>query len=370
MLGVARGDANKVVDPDRTAQALAKAVFEGDIVNMHFLFGPFSPARQASTERFESARYLYLLPDADMLAEPWYDECLAAVKHSETMAHINSEFAANRPAQLPSELVLILADNAVALGKYTSAAQAYELLRIRGRMQDLFLGQADAALDAGDVPKAVRGYLTATGLAYDYAAYPEPLPAVPNFPARALMLHAEYPDTPDKCVAMQETDTFVQTALTYLLLDAGPAARLDARPLDTRLEFLAELVHRRDLRWDTFVDRYTEAVDMMDGVLRQLRRQAAGGGLAEEIGGLTREDPRAITARLLGRTIEGGDWWQYLKELAYEHPPAVLFVSRLAVGEHEILAPCCRAGSRFTTTLGLLPDARSRQGIGAFEATV
>src|SRR5690606_12280615 len=128
---------------------------------------------------------------------------LGRVRDDETWRHVQTELEANRPAQLPSDLLLMLADNAVRQGKYTSAAQAYELLRIRSRMQDEFYAAADRALDENDVARAVRGYRAATGLAYDYAAFPEPLPEVPDYQTRALLLHGEYPTRPDDCVALK-----------------------------------------------------------------------------------------------------------------------------------------------------------------------
>ena len=67
-------------------------------------------------------------------------------------------------------------------------------------------------------------------------------------------------------------------------------------------------------------------------------------------------DPSAISALLLGRAIPGGAWWQYMKELAYEHPAAVLFVSRQAIGETEIVMPRYRADSTAVRRLGLVPE--------------
>ena len=41
--------AQKTVNPDLTARALAKCVADGDIVNFRLVFAPFSPARAVST---------------------------------------------------------------------------------------------------------------------------------------------------------------------------------------------------------------------------------------------------------------------------------------------------------------------------------
>ena len=348
---------SKEVDFEITAAALAKTMYEGDIVNFRLLFLPFSPARSSSTERFDMPKYGYLLPEESEENEPGFQACLALVMAPATRAFIAGELDANRPAQLPSELVLELGDNAVRTGKYSSAAQAYEMLRIRDRMQQLFLEAADAALDAGDVARGVHGYLVAIGLAYDYAAFPEPLPLVPDFQTRALMLHAEYPETPGASVGMQESGALVQAALNYLLLQPEVVARLERRPEAQRVEFVKELVRQRDPRWDDFVANYHAGVAIMEEFAERVRQGANNepGGLEEEIRNQLGGDPRSIAAALLGREVQGGEWWQYLKELAGEHPAAALFVARQVVGDLELLVPRHRADSPVALALGVNP---------------
>ncbi len=361
--------APKVVNPDLTAKALAKAIVDGDSVNLRLLFQPFSPAREDSPERFETDKYAYLLPDAETESSRRFAKAMTLVRHPFTWKHIEQELHANRPAQMPSELVLLLADDAVREGKFTTAAQAYEVLRIRPRMQDEFYKQADAALDAEDVDKAVDGYLIASGLEYNYAAFPEPLPTVLNFQTTALMLHGVYPEKPEDCVALQEPETFVRTALIYLLGDAKAAARLAERPLAVRLGFLERLVYCRDPRWEEFVQRYRESCVVLQDFQARIAHaspEAAGTSatIAAEIEEILGEDPRVISSTMLGRTIPDGDWWQYLKELAYENPPAILFVSRQIIGEKEIIVPRYRGDSPIPPRLGLLP-APAGQTVGA-----
>lgn len=348
----------KSLDPREANRALAKAVFSGDIVCFRQLFSPASPARPGSEECFDNPRYGYLLPDEAEQAEPGFRSALAAVEDGAVQQHIQRELAAERPPQLPSELVLMLADNAVRTHKYTSAAQAYELLRIRDRMQDLFFEHADAALDADDVDEAVRGYLLATGLAYDYAAFPEPMPRVPNFPMRSLLLHGEYPRRPEDCVGMRADEDLIQTALSYLLLDAEAASRLAGRPQSMRLRFLAALNARRDAEWHAFAARFKEALALARDVNARLlaiaQEQAApGADLARELVQQELDDLWRIPALLLGRRIPDGAWWQYLKELACRHPAAVLFVARRLVGDTEILVPMVREDAAVAQALGV-----------------
>ncbi|MBI4558130.1 MAG: hypothetical protein HY706_11160 [Candidatus Hydrogenedentes bacterium] len=354
-----RSPETKTVEPELAAKALAKAVCEGDIVNFRLVFSPFSPARRSSTERFEAEKYSYLLPDDDLEGSMVFKEALQLVQKTETWEHIQKELEEKRPAQMPSELLMVLGDHAVRAGKYTSAAQAYELLRIRPRIQEEYLRQADAALDEGNIRKAVRGYRIATGLAYNYAAFPEPLPNVPDYQTRALMLHGQYPERPEDCVALQEPQSFLSTALSYLLLDAEAAARLGARSVETRVMFLKELVAQIDVDWNEFTERFHDTLQLAKEFGKRLEQHTQGRwltprSLAEEIDQAFGEDPHKITAHLLGREIEGGEWWQYLKELAYKHPAGVLFISRQSVGEREILVPRYRADSPVPAALGLL----------------
>jgi len=345
----------KPVDMDLGAEALAKAVCDGDIVNFNMLFAAFSPLRSSSTEILENEKYSYLLPDDAQRATESFSAALDAVRTAETWSHIQTELEAKRPVQLPSDLLLMLADNAVREEKYSVAAQAYELLRIRHKMLEEFLKQADAALDADDIPTGVSGYLIALGLSYDYAAFPEPLPGVLNYQSKALMLHGVYPTRPEDCVALQAEETHLNTALELLLVDEEISARLKTYPIEKRLKFLSELVSRLDPNWDSFRARFAEACLLTQSFGERLKRIAEPHAetLEEEIEEQQGADPREIMKTLLGREIENGEWWQYLKQLGYEHPAAVLFIARQLVGETEILMPRMLSGSSVPSALGL-----------------
>lgn len=354
----------KQVDPDDVAQAFARAIADGDFVSFRTIFAPFSPARESSTESFDDEKYAYLLPDDDHEDQSAFEEALAMVREDETWAHIQQELEASRPAQMPSNLLVVLADNAVRLGKYTSASQAYELLRIRSKTRDLFFEEADQALEAGDMEKAVKGYIIATSLDYDYSAFPEPLPKLPRHQQNALVLHGRYPRGPEDVVGLKPVEEFLSSALAYLLNDAEAAAKLDALPVPARVAFLHELIHQTDEDWAAFKGRFLEAIDMARGFEQRIRSASDNGenrGIEDRIHEQDGPDPMDITAHLLGRSIEGGEWWQYLKELAYIHPASVLFVSRQRIGEKEILIPRLRGDSPVVEKLGLLPPEDARQ---------
>jgi hypothetical protein len=353
---MARAAAQKPhVTDDAIAACLAKAVAEGDIVNFRYMFSANAPLRDASPELLDSEKYAYLRLDG--AEPPRYAEARALVRAPETWAQIRKQLEKKGPPQLPAKPLLELADNAVRLEKYHAAAQAYELLRVRRRMQELYFEQGDAALDAGEVERAVRAYVIATGLDYDYAAFPEPMPTAPNYQSRALMLHAVYPQRPEQAVALQPPQTHLRIALEYLLLPEA-AGRLSERPFEQGLEFLEVLVRQRDPRWDEFRARFRAACELATACADRLARDASqqqAASLADELADMQQEHrPAEIPAALLGREIDKGEWWQYVKELAYEHPPAVLFVSRQRISKDtEILMPRYVGGSQLVQRLGL-----------------
>ncbi|MCP4644862.1 MAG: hypothetical protein GY851_30750 [bacterium] len=362
-----QGTTEVAVDPEQVAHALAKAVFDGDFVNFRFLFSPFSPGRATAAESFEAERYAYLLPEGDMEQTEPFRRALSLIQDGAVWSHIQQELNADRPAQLPWAPVMRLADRAVELGKFSNAAYAYEMLRIRARMQDRFLEQADRSLDAGELEEAVRGYLVASGLEYDYSAFPEPLPKIPSFQTRALMLHGEYPKTPEDSLPLQPAPAFLRTAFGYLLDNPEMAARIEDRPIDGQVAFLKELIVRQDPKWDAFAERFKDACSAMQAFSERLERAEsdssdARGSLADEIADQLGEDPHEIMVTLVGHAIEEGEWWQYLKELAYRHPAAILFISRQIIGDVETLVPRYRDDSPVPGALGLIP---ARTGTGA-----
>jgi hypothetical protein len=348
-------DAPKIVDPNNVTDALAKSVADGDIVNFRLIFASFSPARADSTESFDDEKYAYLLPSDEQRREQAFVDARALMQDGSVSDHVTRELEANRPSQLPSELLVPLADNGVRLGKWTSAAQAYELLRMRRRMQEEFIKQGLASLNAGNIHEAVRGVRIGAALSYDYAAFPEPMPLVPRYQSKALMLHALYPMRPEECLALLDPDAHSRVALDYLLVDSETAGRLRDVQLDQRVEFITELVAQLDPDWDTFVERFSDAcrktLEFGERSRRIGRHEAET--LADEIAEQQADDPWEITRALLGRDLPAAEWWQYLKELANQHPASILFISRQVIGEQEILMPRLRAGAPLATALGL-----------------
>lgn len=330
---------------------LAYAVAEGDLVNFRFCFIAYSPLREVSSEDIHNPRYGYLLPQDEN--NDRYTRALSLVQNPEIQEHVKSQLITPGAMQLPWEPLLMLADNAVALGKYTTAAQAYEQLRIREKMRTLFIEQADAALDQGNIERGVLGYRIASGLTYDYSAFPEPLPAAPTYASKALVLHSVYPQKVEDCVALLPQDQHIRVALEYLLLDSTLAARLEEKPLDLKIKFLAMLVSQIDPEWSAFVDKFKATCALVQESEGKLQR----GDAEKDDEVSTAEyalDPKRIPETLLGREIPGGDWWQYLKELAYKHPASALFLTRQMVSQDlEIVMPRLLHGSAVVEALDL-----------------
>ncbi len=348
----------KPADPELLGKMVAKAVADGDLVNLHQIFAPLSPARAETLESIEDAKYAYLRPTEEEEREAAFQKAHLLVRKDAIWQHIQTELEAKRPPRLPWELVMMLGDRAMKLGKPSSAAQAYELLRVRESIKEECYRLAEEALTAGSHAKAAAACLAGLGLEYDYAAFPEPAPATPDFARRALMLHAETPRRPEDSVAFLPPEEFVSTGLTYLFDNPELEERLHGYTLEQRAALFCELVRQRDPEWDAFVEDYRRAlaeIQRIDGKLRDLAQQSGGEvqgvmeDMLEEIG----EDPRSVPEALLGRAIPDGEWWQYLKELVGRHPPAALFVGRMRAGRSEIITPRLRPDNPVLERLGL-----------------
>lgn len=339
------GNTAKIVEQEVIDLAMAKAIADGDIVNFHFLFLPYSPLREDSTEDIYSIKYSYLLPTDEEEQSPTFKSALDLVSREDIRQHINKQLHKKGPVQLPSELLLALADNAVRQEKFTSASQAYELLRIRRRMQELFFEQGEIELMQGDIPTAVRAYRIASSLEYDYGAFPEPLPAVPRYHEHALILHAEYKTRQNECIGNLPLEDFLKTAFHYLFLLPEHASKITNKPTEIQVKFLIELIQQIDPNWEQFVQHVQETIPLIQELYQELKLRMEGiasGHLREDEWdeGLDTEKFLTISELLLGRKLNNPEWWAYLKELAYEHPPSMLFIDRQLIGkEKEIIIP-------------------------------
>ena len=143
-----------------------------------------------------------------------------------------------------------------------------------------------------------------------------------------------------------------------MLNDSEAAARLKQRPIETSLALLEELFHQSAPAWEEFAGRYKEACALVLEFGERLRKTNAdsetdAANVRDEVAEQMGSDPMAITQLLLGREIEDGEWWQYLKEIAYQHPAAILFIARQAIGDQEILVPRLRGGSSVASRVGI-----------------
>jgi len=335
----------KVVEQEMIDLALAKAIADGDIVNFRFLFLPYSPLREDSTEDIHSIKYSYLLPSEEEEQTPEFKKAMELVSRADVREHVQQELRKKGPAQLSSDLLLALADNAVRQEKFTSASQAYELLRIRRRMQELFFEEGDKELETGDISKAVKAYYIASSLEYDYSAFPEPLPAVPRYQDQALILHAEYKTKWNECIGNLPLNDFLSAGFNYLFLLPEHAGKITSKPIDIQITFFVELVRKIDPHWEIFIQRVRDVIPLMEELYHELKQRLehiADGHLWEDEWdeGIDTEKFLQISKILLGRELNNKEWWAYLKELVYEHPPAGLFISRQMIGkEQEIILP-------------------------------
>ncbi|MCX8064735.1 MAG: hypothetical protein N3G21_06130 [Candidatus Hydrogenedentes bacterium] len=354
-------ETKKLVPQETIDIAIAKAVADGDIVNFRFLFLPYSPLREDSTEDINTIKYSYLLPSEEEENSPKFKSALELVKRPDIREHINRQLHKKGPPQLPSELILMLADNAVSQGKYTSASQAYELLRIRIKIQELFFQQGDEELAKGNISNAVRAYRIASELEYDYGAFPEPLPAVPKYQEHALILHGEYKEKWEECIGYLPIQKFLTESFNYLFLRPEHANRILEKSIEIQTEFLVELIHQIDPNWSKFADNVSKTVPILQELYQEIksrRERIAQGSLWEDewVEGLDTEKFLEIPKILLGRKISPEEWWAYLKEIAYLHPASPLFLARQMISkEKEIILPRYNPENPVAIALSLPP---------------
>ncbi|HNZ49469.1 MAG TPA: hypothetical protein PLQ42_10590 [Candidatus Hydrogenedentes bacterium] len=348
----------KNIDYALLDRCLAAAIACGDIVNLRFLFLPASPFRRDSSEDISMSKYAYLLAEEESDA---LEAALRLVQQAEISRQVREQLEKKGPPQLPWELLQALADNALRLGKYTAASQAYELLRTRRRMQEIFLDQADAALDRGAYAEGARGYKIAAGLQYDYAAFPEALPAVLNYQEKAVTLHGKYPVVLEG-ETLSDDRALCRSSLLFLLQGADFIQRLENRDDESLIQFTAEMIRCLDPAWDRFVPAFQEACRLISPFAELFSRinsytQEALEVLLEEIfSDEEKETLRGISQFFAPGIAEGSAWQLVMRTLAYYHPGAVSFVrrQRLSASE-EILIPALPDTSRLAQQLGLFP---------------
>lgn len=347
----------KVIDFTMLDRCLAFAIATGDSVNLRFLFMPASPFRQDSSEEINQSKYAYLIPDEESAEMA---EALKLVEQPEISRQVRAQLSKKGPPQLPWELLQALADQALRLGKYTVASQAYELLRIRRRMQEIFLDHADAALDGGAFYEAAQSYKIAAGLQYDYAAFPEALPSVLNYQENALSLHRNYPQTPEEG-AQSDDSALCRSILHFLMQGAEFLQRLDGHDPKVVLQLTVEVIRCLDPGWEAFVSAFQESLVIVAPFAKQFERinsytQEALEVLLEEIfTDEQKETLRGLASLFAPGAPEGEEWWLTMRTLAYHHPGAVLFVRRQRLSAtEEILIPGVVADSELARLLGLV----------------
>lgn len=340
-------------------ECLANAVAEGDIVNFRLLFMPASPFREDSPEDASTSKYDYLFPSKTDV--PRYQKALSLVRQEDISRFVREQLDRKGPPKLPWQLVLALGDNAARLGKYTAAAQAYELLRVRRRIQDIVLDKADEKLSRGEITAAVRGYIVALGLQYDYSAFPEPLPAVPDYQERAPALHGTYPAASEQTLSLQDDAVLCKVALNYLLPYAEFSGRMEQFSPETKVKFTATLIREMDYDWNTFAEAFRKAAQLTAKHLLLFEKLNT---YKPEIIELLAEEPldpemlpelRGIPFLLSQAEGERREWWHHIKVMAYHHPGAALFVSRQRLSAtEEIVVPRVQPDSVLARELGLI----------------
>ncbi|MBI4830708.1 MAG: hypothetical protein HY801_03970 [Candidatus Lindowbacteria bacterium] len=151
-------------------------------------------------------------------------------------------------------------------------------------------------------------------------------PIGPHYQYLGPELHSRCPIEPKQCVTELQIETLVDEGIRFLLGHDTLAQRhLAQADAGQRRHMLGALAAYRDTD-------LSEAVKNLRASVAALLRIENG----------KPDDYSAIGSVLLGRTTSSGQYWQYLKELCFEHPIASLCVCLRPIRNSIALVPAIR----------------------------
>ena len=291
---------------------IANAVATGYTFAFHDLFSRLAEVSDKGDDAGVGPEILghigYLLPSDEAAASPEFAAAMELVEQLEP-----------RDDAVPAALLEQTARQAVALGKFAYAEDAYKLLGIKKEMVGLY-AQSGEQLLREDKPKHAA-------MAFFVAASIED-PIGPHYQYLGFELHTECPAEPEKCVTALPIELLVDAAIRVLLTNEPLAERLiaSARP-EQKGYILATLAACRDLD--------------LPGLVENLR--AASAELSRIDDGKP-DDYSRIGPMLLGRQTASEQAWQYLREFCFEHPLGSLCVCVKIIKNTPVLVPVIRDG--------------------------
>jgi hypothetical protein len=227
---------------------------------------------------------------------------------------------------VPATILEETAKEAIACGKFAYAEDAYRLLGIKKEMVALYAQTAEQFLRNGKPKHAAISLFVA-------ASIDDPIG--PHYQYLGPELHAECRTRPQQCVTALSADPLLDAAIRFLLPHEQFVDRIESliKP-EHKKQIVGALAASRDLDLPGLVSNLRAAV-------AELSRVENG----------TPDDYGSIMPALLGRAIESGEAWQYLKDFCFEHPLGALCVCIKIVRYTPVLVPVIRDGASIVELL-------------------
>jgi hypothetical protein len=309
---------------DLKTQVMANAVATGNMFAFHDLFAKIREfAGDGAVTPALLDKIAYLLPTEETTGSAEYDAA------KELVARHDGGGESVHAAVLEET-----ARRAVLLKKFAYAEDAYRLLGIKKEIVALYAQAGEHFLHEGKPKHAAMAFYVAAEL---------DRPAGPHFHYLGPQLHENCMHEPEKCVTTYSEEELIDIGIRFLISNESLAERLlAAAEPEARREILAVLAFARDMDFDELVKNLREAVEVVSGI---------DDGRPDDY------SPVGVT--LLGRTCGADQWWQYLREFAFEHPFGALCVCVRFVRQTPVLVPIIRDGKSIIEFL-LPPEYLSR----------
>jgi hypothetical protein len=251
----------------------------------------------------------------------------------QTVQQISSEYKAQlekQPLPLPDQFLEALADRAVAMGNYASAHSAWNALGKleKGVNQYIVKGvellQSPVLRDESSDPQAFRQTIhDAVNQFYIAARMKNPLGH--QFQYASQTLHMKDPDSIRKYFKYIEAalqKEIVDFVIEYLIDDKTISARIigvlpNAKARRNFLRYLAQQFSRTETDYRGFLQRYQEAIELFKAAK-------------------TEEQFLDVQHHLLGRSTATNESYQYLRELAVDHPISSLLLAAVAAVDNKV----------------------------------
>lgn len=247
----------------------------------------------------------------------------------DTIAEKYRNALSGQPVPLPESYWEELAHRAVEMGNFTSAHSAWNAIQKLDKGVNHFIVkgsevlQSAAVRDEADHDDFVSAVAGAANSFYIATRVKNPLQH--QFQYKCEAFHGSNHDIMRKYFKYIEAGLqkeIIETGIEYLIDDSTISTRItgllpNAKARREFLKQLAILFSRSPERYAAFIDSYQKAVQLLNNAK-------------------TEDEYKQIQRILLGRYTAENEYYQYLRELAVDHPVSTLLVHTLMIPDNKL----------------------------------